>query len=437
MYWILIKSETTMKILLWFFLLATLIAGCEFGAPQKTPALIFPSSVSPSPTSISAPSDNFARQCLEVLRALPENVEIKGNLVLRETDFPFHYQDSTYILRADGSKIDLPLNKDEIISSEAISPNHRWVAYFAEPSLNPEAPDRVVVVNQDGEQVFSKILEHHQWLQIDGWADNEHLLIDKWQSLPDIHLATPLPVVVLNPFTSEEIELPPSYPDMVYLYPKFYWREYGYSGAGYSPDLKLVAYARQDGMVVLWNVFENREVIAVQGAATFGDGPAWFSDDSKFVIDSVVKPTESTAENVWQEELYVIESNGKITRMTSLIDLLGSVSVGGYKWSPDGRYIAFSLATESASGFNSLGNFYQSWALLDTTTKQVTVYCIPGNYDASPIVWSPDGTQLLVNMEQNDALVHSYDTVWIDIEKKLAVKIAENTVPEGWLTDEP
>ncbi len=389
--------------------------------------------VQSNPTLTSLPGNGFDQQCLDVLPALPEGVVIKGNLVLRESDSSFHYLDSRYILRSDGSKFYLPLNKDENISSNAISPNHRWIAYFVKPSLGATAPDRVVVVNVDGEQVFSKALEYHQWWQIDSWADNEHLLIDKVQSLPDIPLATPLPVVVLNPFTGEEIELPPSYPDMVYLYPKFYWREYGYSGAGYSPDLNLVTYARQDGMVVLWNVFEKKEIITIQGAAAFGDGPAWFSDGSKFVIDSVVGPTESAAENVWREELYVVEANGKITRMTNLMNPLGSVSMGGYKWSPDGRYIAFSLATEFGSDFKSPGNFYQSWALLDTTTKQVTVYCIPGSYDASPIVWSPDGTQLLVNMDQNDEPVHLYDTVWIDIQKKLAAKIAENTVPEGWL----
>ncbi len=221
-------------------------------------------------------------QCLKILPDLPAGVDINGNLILSELN-SYH---NTYVFHLDGAKVFLPRNIDEALNFLAVSPDRRWIAYYAENLVN-ESASRLVVVNTNGEQVLSKPVSKRKWWAIDSWLDNEHLLIDKYQSLPGVSLATPLPVIVFNPFTGEEYELTPAFPDMVSLYPTFNWQEYGFSGAGYAPSLTLVAYARKDGKIVLWNTKTKHKITDFQSAASFGNGPVWFSDGSKFVINSI------------------------------------------------------------------------------------------------------------------------------------------------------
>ncbi len=72
-------------------------------------------------------------------------------------------------------------------------------------------------------------------------------------------------------------------------------------------------------------------------------------------------------------------------------------------------------------------------AILDTVTKNITLFCIPGASNVSPVIWSPDGTQLLINTLSGD----SYDTVLVDTVKGFAAKISENTIPQGWVLNKP
>lgn len=395
--------------------------------------------LSPSPlpistqlaSEVSAPSTNdLDVQCLDLLTEVPASARISGNLVLAEQDLSHR----AYILQTNGNKVFLPRNDDEILSSWAVSPNHQWVAYYAENATNEDA-SRLIILGANGDQLLSKPVSKREWWAIDSWADNEYLLIDKYQSLPDISLATPLPVIVFNPFTGDEDELTPSYPDMVNLYPTFDWQEYGFSAAGYDPTLTLVAYARNDGKVVLWDIQANHEITTIQGAASFGNGPVWLSNGSRFIIDSIPGVTTSPAEDFWKEELYTVSRAGETIRMTYLTNQFTGVSISGYQWSPDGSHVAFWLTVKPdyfpglPSGLPTVDRL----AILDMANQQVTLYCIPGTSDISRIVWSPSGKQLLVNHMRGA----SYDTVLVDIEEGFAAKVAENAIPLGWMVSEP
>jgi len=394
-----------------------------------------PSSPSPISTErapdVTAPTTSTLEiKCLELLTDLPASENISGNIVLAEQDL-YH---SAYILQANGNKVFLPRNDGEVLSSWAVSPNNQWIAYYAENTTN-EDDSRLIILDAHGKQLLSKPVSKREWWAIDSWADNEHLLIDKYQSLPDISLATPLPVIVFNPFTGDEYELTPSYPDMVNLYPTFDWQEYGFSAAGYDPALTLVAYARNDGKVVLWDIQANHEINTMQGAAGFGNGPVWLSNGSQFIIDSIPGATTSPAEDFWKEELYTMSRDGKIFRMTYLTNQFTGVSISGYQWSPDGSHVAFwlSVKPDNFPGLPSGLPTVDRLAILDITNQQVTLYCIPGSSDISRIVWSPSGKQLLVNHMSGA----TYDTVLVNIEEGYATRVAENAIPLGWIVGEP
>lgn len=411
-------------------LLIVLIPSCK-SANNQEPATATPHNIL-QPTIVVPLSPTVALdvQCLDLLPKLPVNAKTSGNLVLAEQDL----NHTAYILQANESKIFLPRNANEILNFFAVSPNRQRIAYYAENATNENA-SQLIVLDANGKRLLSKPVLKREWWAIDSWMDNEHLLIDKYQSLPDISLATPLPVIIFNPFTNEEYELTPYYPDMVNLYPTFNWQEYGFSAAGYDPTLSLVAYARNDGKVVLWDIQAKHEINAIQGAATFGNGPVWLSDGSRFIIDSIPGATTSPAEDFWREELYMISRAGKISRMTYLTDQFAGVSISGYQWSPEGGHIAFwlSVKPDNFPGLPKGLSYVDRLAIMNVTNRQITLYCIPGMSNISPIIWSPNGKQLLTNTMNGS----TYDTVLVDIEEGYAAKIAENTIPVGWMVGEP
>jgi WD40 repeat protein len=411
-------------------LLIMLTASCNpVNNKPLTPA-ISPISPQITPTASPLPKSTLDIQCLDVLTEMPSTARISGNIILAEQDL-YH---SAYILHMNGSKTFLPRNADEMLNFFAVSPNSQWIAYYAENITNEDA-SRLIVLDANGDQVLSKPTSKREWWAIDSWIDNKRLLIDKYQSTPDISLATPLPVIVFNPFTGEEHELIPSYPDMVELYPSFDWQEYGFSAAGYDPTLSLVAYARKDGKIVLWDIQSKHVINTIQSAANFGDGPVWFSDGSRFIIDSIPGDPFAPAEDFWREELYTVDRDGIVSRITYLTNQFAGVSISGYQWSPDGNHVALWLTVKPdnfpdlPSGLPTVGRL----AVVDMTNQKITLYCVPGSSNISPIVWSPDGKQMLVNNMSGT----TYETVLVDMEEGYATKIAENTIPLGWMISKP
>jgi len=139
-----------------------------------------------------------------------------------------------------------------------------------------------------------------------------------------------------------------------------------------------------------------------------------------------------------------VNKDGNVTRLTYLADEFDDFSLSGYVWSPDGTNIAMWLSAVP-NAYSDLPSKYSGvfrLAIFNVPTKQLTSYCVPGFNELAKIVWSPDGQQLLVsawNMEKSNKTVNPirtiYDTVLVDLSKGYAVKIADETVPIGWLND--
>jgi len=230
-------------------------------------------------------------------------------------------------------------------------------------------------------------------------------MLERYQTYPGRStLDTPLPVTIFNPFTGESRDLDGDFPNMLFFFePLDQWDVFGKSGTAYDPTLKLVAYAsesRDQQSVVLWDIKMNREIARIQAAIGFGSGPVWSSDGSQFIIDSLAKipePRNWTEEERLSEEIFSVSRTGEITRLTYLTDQFKEVSIGGYVWSPDGSHIAFNVFTKPNVEESDLipGS---RLAILDTRTKQVTVYCIHSYPVASRLFWSPNGQQILVSM---------------------------------------
>ncbi len=421
------------------FVLVSTLEGCNTRTFQPTPisAETLPTA---SPTStlmplpfptdtppVDTPPTDFNIDCLDILPTIPPEIETSGIIVLVE-ELP---RRDAYLLNIKtGSTILLPRLAKESTTMFSVSPDRQWLVYYAEGTHLDNS--RLIVVDSSGGQVITKAASKFEWWGIDGWLNNQEILIDKYQSLPHISLATPLPALAFNPFTGVENDLAGNYPNMVYLYPKFEWKDFGFSATGYDPTLNLVAYARNDGYVILWDIQASREIAKLRGSASFGNGPSWLPDGSQFIIDS---QPGSIPPEISNEELYSVSRSGKISRLTYLTNKFLEVFISGYEWSPDGNMIAFWLATKpdivtDPAGQNSL---IDRLTVLDTKTQLVTSYCLGGESIISTPVWSPDGNQILINVRDGN----SYSSVFVDIEHKIAAWVARNTIPVGWMIEAP
>lgn len=345
------------------------------------------------------------------------------------------------------SKTTLPYAESYYVDELKISPDRQWMAYFAVPKNNNTTDNQLIIANVNGDIVYQRNVNRmKEWYAIDTWLDNQTLMLERYRTLPNsTFLATPLPVTLLNPFTGSATDLDFSFPDLVYLAPKVMWDSFGYSATAYNPALNLVAYAKVSPdareTIVLWSLQSNKEIAGIQAAIGFGSGPVWSPDGSQFIVDSLAKipePRNWTEEERLSEELFSVDQTGNVTRLTHLTEYFKEVSINGYAWSPDGGRIAFDVLAKHDS--NSI--LSSRLAILDTQTKQVTIYCLHPYAEATGLFWSPNGQQLLLGVasaeksgETNGAT--TYNAVLLDINQNLIINIADETIPLGWVVEKP
>jgi Tol biopolymer transport system component len=133
--------------------------------------------------------------------------------------------------------------------------------------------------------------------------------------------------------------------------------------------------------------------------------------------------------SVWKGAIFARKLG--VTQLTHLTTYFTSTYITLYTWSPDGRYIAFWVATNIPADAYVLDDM--QLAVLDTVSQQVTLYCIKGNI-INPgvypwgIVWSPNSQQLML-----ENLLEQAPFVLVDIAQNFAAQIADDLKPVGWM----
>ena len=139
-------------------------------------------------------------------------------------------------------------------------------------------------------------------------------------------------------------------------------------------------------------------------------------------------------------ELFVLDQDGQATQFTHLTEAYPSVrqiEITNINWSPNGRYVAFSLHLDDAT------NEFKTPTLIvvDTETKQVKDFCIVVA-EYSPIVWSPDSQKIVVtspaDYEEYQRTIHTPvkqqgDVILVDVAANNATRIIKDTVGAGWM----
>lgn len=365
------------------------------------------------------PPELMQYRCLDVTQGFPPGNNTNGTIYVGVGPGPGPQPSDVY-------KIDLEA-KSLLTSSEydeyASSPNGLWLAIYHaitdQTGLIVDAEIRIE--SSDGERIATYSWESN-WKGFH-WLDNNQLII---YYKPDIYYL--FSVKVVNPFTGEQHELIPDYPDVnrvanpnhpFYPIP--------------NPSLTRVAYPlanTRESAWVLWDLTSGQALASLSEGISFVEVPAWSPDGRQFVVDLYTG-------GMLVNEFYSVSWDGQqITQLTHFgnYTLEGmSVRIQTFSWSPDGRYIAFWVAVDPSpySG--------ERLAILDKTTLEVTNYCVHGSDwvfegGAMSPIWSPNSQQLVVESYDAEGYVH---TVLVDIIHDFAYNIADSVRPSAWTIDQP
>ena len=426
-----------MKHILTIVILFTLIVGCtpKSTVTQMATFAPFTSTLTPLPLTVmpsatvkptSTPNPYLTVKCLEVLAELPLNAQLQGTLVLGTY---YGKTNQSYLLNLQtGEKIPLRGRDDEFLEAFSISPDSHWLAYT---SMRTKATwtDRLVIMGADGKPIKDRLVSTREWIYMDGWVNNQNLIFAKYDRVNYSRYGGPLAAVVYNPFTTEQKQLDPDYPDIEIDGNRLFG--WSYTETVYDPTLSLVVYPRSDReTVILWDRESNREIVRFSRRLFNAEGaiPVWSPDGS--VMLKLDTPENADPSQV---ELFGMSRGGTLTQLTYLTNSSPNAWVSSFSWSPDMRHIAFWLSLGPDNGENL--------AVLDLETKTVTNYCLKGlthwrNMSGllSAPIWSPDSNKLLINLPNGE---DNSKAVIIDIDQDYAAEIVDNMLPIGWLTNEP
>jgi len=428
------------KLLIVFVLIVLL--GCSTQvSPVPLPSLTLTQTVKPVPTSTKVPTttitpvpmetrtatpsltstvpkpEPFVNNCIKLSDGLPPPVYRPNDiLLLREDEAPYR----PYLLNlAGGVKTSLTGPSGEDILRIFVSPDRQWLAY--------DTHSYIVLANTKG-KTLKQISREKDWTFFWGWLDDNQLMVTR---KADREATTPATLVVINLSTGKYQELTQM------EYPDFDWINFlpwQHNRVIYDPTLTLAIYpshSGEPGSVTLLDIPNNKVLAALPADVVFTPQPEWAPNREAFVVAGTTTQTRLEDGNTWyNQELFLIDRNGKITQLTHFTDIYPYVSIGNAKWSPDGRQIAFWFSIQFGAN--------EQLAVLDLDTLQVTNYCTTGREShmggSSQLFWSPDSQIVVFNHYEGDDTPAK--VMWIDVKNewgKYGSVMGTGFTVSGWL----
>ncbi len=308
------------------------------------------------------------------------------------------------------------------------SPNGEWLAYCQFSDDSPTG--QWLVVESAGQENQKKVPmgKHLIYFGDYLWLDNQRLIFTFLEN-PDEHPVIAYPMVVINPFSGEQVELASDYPELQVSYSgPASSMNFNYSDVVYDPSLDLVIYPDwlPGFSIILWDRQSNSVLAKVDG--DIGSYPLWSPDARQFAV-SLAYPKDSEKLIM---EWFAVSREGQVERWTRFGEYFEDVRIGAANWSPDGQKLAFWLETTPNLCPGEHLEFGAYLAFLDVATKQVTNTCLPGlSYFAWPPIWSLDSRYVVVR----DVNTNPPQVYLVDYEQGRAYDLTKfvHGKPIGWL----
>ena len=202
-----------------------------------------------------------------------------------------------------------------------------------------------------------------------------------------------------------------------------------------NPDQTILVYPSFRNDLTFWDLNTNQTIRTVFQGSLYGREPKWSKTRAAFLISAppVVSQGNQMQINfddglpyIGGEELFSIDSEGKLTRMTFLSTQYNSLFFD-YVWSPNEEKIAAWLSLDEYESPEPL------FTVVDTSSDVITNYCITGNRGG--LYWSPNGKYLALNAQpQNDSKNPS--VIIVDFENSIAYRIISQHWVDGWISNE-
>jgi dipeptidyl aminopeptidase/acylaminoacyl peptidase len=380
--------------------------------PTQTP------SVAPTPT----PDTGIIQNCLPIISELPKDFNYSGVITgFNPPNGDGLGWDSLLVLKTMTNR---PIKAGSYTTEIQVSPNRTLYAYQVHKA------QQVIILAADG-RIKKIIATPYNWV-LSRWLDNQRLLMIATEPDPKIDQTVrqtdkyPETIAVLNPLTGEKLIFPPDYPDI----DQTIWHNFDSSGSTlYDPALTRVVYPGAiEGKgrgYILWDIQGKRRLAQLSSPFSV-ESPKWSPDGSKFIV------------NGQGGEFFLVSRDGDIKQITHYNPNYRTDQNRHnfysqfYSWSPDGKQVALWLNSNETNN--------TSLAILDPSTGDTLDLCIA--YGSMPNVlpfwpdpvWSPDGKYIIIGANfQPDQ--NTNDLVLVDLEKGLALKIADNYSPNGWLKE--
>jgi len=364
--------------------------------------------------NVQPPDKSVHKGCLPI-NSDPSLLQIEGNLILSGEE--------TYILTGEATRTNIPF---------FVTPDYDYKILISDFHVSPDATKAAFIETyyrkSDGELSYVseklKILEFSgneievsDWQpgieKLISWFDNDRLLI----SPKNYSDGT---IILLNPLLNDRQTIPPPFSDAYNLDPIAWYRGTNPLPV-YNSSLSLVFYLRNsiNGMEYVLKNLETEKILWFATVHNPSNEPKW-SPDGKEILVAIPRTTSSDF------EFYSIDRYGNETVLTNFSSVYSYSYIWGFSWSPNGNYVGFWL-----DGRSNEDEYNPRFAIIDLNSLKVTDFCI--GKGGGPIIWSPGGNQVTFSVDDE---TFKY-TVVIDLQKKIAIKVADQEYPIGWLVNSP
>jgi hypothetical protein len=361
----------------------------------------------PQMTPTFDPLIHLKTQCSQEVTSFTNILKPKGFLVLSSLNNLYLYNLDTET----NTKIG-----DEVFGAH-ISPNQKYMYY--RDCLDTDCNDVIAAV----QGTISSTSSDEEWAFF-RWIDDTHAELN--------HRTEPYnSILILNPFTEEKETI------NLNLTNPFYspGLQFPWFDNAINATLNQIIYFDTEsiGRVILWDIPKSKILAWLPYPVPYSPMPvvgfdyfnSWSPDNSQFVINSPISNSIAADDgNPAVEELFTISREGQVSQLTQLGNKYDLTRFYDMRWSPDGRYIAFWLRM-SENRNDVIGDLPAYMMIIDTVTNEAENYCI-SSISPYPLSWSPDGTQVLVQIVDHGLYIFDRST-------NLLMQVNVDMNPEGWM----